>query len=635
MAVAAALDLDTMYVVSTRSRQIVRNLPCPEWDELQLRQVVWRSIPLAIVTFFLQVHQSVEIPCCQMAASLSVAGAEMFNRPIHSRARRCDWSDAHNWPGPWMNGTTHLNLTGVLGSQYTYPEIYGEKALTVVRESSILDVEKSMWKSCNCEASTWSVHTVGSRGSLYGRAEDILLPYLNVKIEDGKMGFPGSGNLLALNFMLQDQLRAGVVGDTKIQTDVMKLLQKIGRNMRKEEKKGSFWKGHAVSVLGGMKVSSDWSGTVGMLFDKARAKVLDRKKNGYDKDLSLCPAFSEYRSVRQTRPGKWLELVAASCLLLNAAVPIVKRVARERSLTTKSNVFVVAIHIIFDLLLYTSAMLMAAGGLMVHPLAVVTDAGLDFFLQSVKELLQKASNAQTWPEISRQMSAHLKSPAWLDGVEQVSKQISEKVVPGIALGGATVLKLLAGVATFWLLSALLARQTVPKHLKLSLHSSLSIGPCGPFILFAQLPGESLAKLSGFVEQQLVVRELLLLLLPLLPWMYMDGGDVRVALATLLSRLIEPVAVCAVWGVAVFLHAVSGFAAVAAVRKSHKTAQQALVASEQKPDIERTPHSADEVHLQPEPLAEKRRLSVTGPYGSFLAPPRPDLPNRKSIRKSRV
>lgn len=58
MAVAAALDLDTMYVVSTRSRQIVRNLPCPEWDELQLRQVVWRSIPLAIVTFFLQERRS-------------------------------------------------------------------------------------------------------------------------------------------------------------------------------------------------------------------------------------------------------------------------------------------------------------------------------------------------------------------------------------------------------------------------------------------------------------------------------------------------------------------------------------------------------------------------------------------------
>lgn len=633
MAVAAALDLDTMYVVSTRSRQIVRNLPCPEWDELQLRQVVWRSIPLAIVTFFLQVHQSVEIPCCQMAASLSVAGAEIYNRPIYPRARRCDWSDARNWPGPWMNGTTYLNLAGVLGSQCTYPEIYSP--MTVMRESSILDVEKSMWKSCNCEASTWSVHTVGPRGSLYGRAEDILLPYLNVKIEDGKMGFPGSGNLLALNFMLQDQLRAGIVGDKKIQTDVMKLLQRIGKNMRNEEKKGSFWKGHAVSVLGGMKVSSDWSGTVGMLFDKAREEVLDRRTNPYDKDRSLCPAFSEYRTVRQTRPGTWLELLTASCLLLNAAVPIVKRVARERSLTTKSNVFVVAIHIIFDLLLYTSATLMAAGGLVVHPLAVMTDAGVDLSLQSVKELLQKASNAQTWQEISDEIDAHVKSRAWLDAIEQVSKQVSEKLVPGFALGGATVLKLLAGVATFWLLSALLARQTVPKHLKLSLHSSLSIGPCGPFILFAQLPGESLAKLSGFVEQQLVVRELLLLLLPVLPWMYMDGGDVRMGLAVLLSRLIEPVTVCAVWGVAVFLHTVSGFAAVAAVRKSHKTAQQALAASEQKPDIERTPHSADEVHLQPAPVAEKRRLSVTGPYGSFLAPPRPDLPNRKSIRKSRV
>ena len=76
MAVASALDLDTLLVVIAQGREVMAGLPCPDWDELQMRQVAWRSIPLAVITFFLAARQMLEVPCCQCAASMSVLGGE-------------------------------------------------------------------------------------------------------------------------------------------------------------------------------------------------------------------------------------------------------------------------------------------------------------------------------------------------------------------------------------------------------------------------------------------------------------------------------------------------------------------------------------------------------------------------------
>ena len=632
LAVAAALDLDTWLVVIAHARQVAAGLPCPDWDELQMRQVAWRSIPLAAITFFLAVRQMFEVPCCQAAASFSVIGAENFGKP--SKEHVCDWSKALSWPGPWMNQTkkSGINLDGVLGTQYGYPEMRRFPGSNIIKNSWTLVAEKSLWKSCNCAASNWSVHVgLGDASSLYGRAEDWILPYLGMKLEDGRMGSPGSGNLFALNLMLQERLRADLVDDGEVQTLAKKLLGKIGKGISKQEQKGSWWKGQAVTIVGGMKVSSDWPGTLGMLFDKVRKAVEENKKKRRSKQCEK--AFSQYRTVRQTRPGALMELATTLGLLLNAAVPIVKRVVSDRSVTAKPNIVAIAIHVMFDLLLCTSTLVMAAGGLMLQPFVSFTDEVIIFVIQAMKKVLSKLQSASSAVQMHTRVLEFLSSPEWQDNIEQFIKVFDVKVVAGFGFGKVQVLKVLAGASIFWLLSAVLAYQTAPNRLKLSLKSCLFVGPCGPLVLFTKIPAESVMKLSGYVEQQVVVRELLMLLPLVLTWMSMDPNAMRVSLGALLGRLVEPQAFWAFWGVAILLHTISGFAAVAAVCKSHRRAKQALAASTQKPDVERPPHSADEAHIQPAPGAEKRRRTVTGPSGTFLAPPRPDPPTRKSISRS--
>ena len=49
----AACDLDTPYILVTQGRQILADADCPDFAALQMRQAVWRSVPLAIVGFFL------------------------------------------------------------------------------------------------------------------------------------------------------------------------------------------------------------------------------------------------------------------------------------------------------------------------------------------------------------------------------------------------------------------------------------------------------------------------------------------------------------------------------------------------------------------------------------------------------
>ena len=506
----------------------------------------------------------------------------------------------------------------------------------ICQDSWLLDVEESLWNACSCEESRWKAHTVGPRddGLIYGRAEDWMLPYLGMKLEDGKMGGPGSGNLLAFNLMLQERLQERLVEDGGVQTMVVKLLHKIGHDVSKQKQKGSWWKGQAVSVIGGMKVSSDWPGTVGMLFSKAREGVVNRKTGttGGGKAGKCKAPFLQYRTVRQTRPGALMEVATTLGLLLNAAAPIVKRVARERSVAAKPNLLTITTHVMFDLLLCTSAMVMAAGGLMMQPFVDFADTGISFALHSLKQLLPVLQNVPTTDQMQDEAMNYLLTNTFRTSVQQFINEFTGKIVAGLTLGKVQILKILAGASLFWVLSALLAHQAAPKRLKLSLSSCLFVGPCGPLVLFAKIPEESVMQLSGYVEQQVASRGLLVLLPLVLSWMSMDANAMRMSLGLLLGRLVQPVPFWAFWGVAIVVHAISGFAAVAAVCRSHKTAQKALAASAQKPDIEKPPHSPDEARAQPVPPAERRR-TVTGPSGTFLAPPRPVPPTRKSIRRS--
>lgn len=73
----AACDLDTPYILVTQGRQILADADCPDFAALQMRQAVWRSVPLAIVGFFLACRPFLEVPACQVVQSISMIANNM------------------------------------------------------------------------------------------------------------------------------------------------------------------------------------------------------------------------------------------------------------------------------------------------------------------------------------------------------------------------------------------------------------------------------------------------------------------------------------------------------------------------------------------------------------------------------
>ena len=53
--------------------RILKEEDCPEWYQLQVRQALWRSVPLAVVGFCLTGRVFLEVPSCQLAGTLSLA----------------------------------------------------------------------------------------------------------------------------------------------------------------------------------------------------------------------------------------------------------------------------------------------------------------------------------------------------------------------------------------------------------------------------------------------------------------------------------------------------------------------------------------------------------------------------------
>jgi hypothetical protein len=52
-ALLAAVDLDGPYTIFQHRSAILADEPCPDWANLRIRQAVWRSVPLAVVSLHL------------------------------------------------------------------------------------------------------------------------------------------------------------------------------------------------------------------------------------------------------------------------------------------------------------------------------------------------------------------------------------------------------------------------------------------------------------------------------------------------------------------------------------------------------------------------------------------------------
>ncbi|CAE7770568.1 unnamed protein product, partial [Symbiodinium microadriaticum] len=140
----AAVDLDTPFVIFTQAKPIVQGQDVKSWQKLQMRNAIWRSVPLACITFFLALRDLVEIPACQFLSCVSILGTGLFNDDQGpfleaATAQKLNVSRVYRWI-EIRQSTDAYNLTRVFDPSF---------------RKKFLDTEEVLWKSAHCSESQW------------------------------------------------------------------------------------------------------------------------------------------------------------------------------------------------------------------------------------------------------------------------------------------------------------------------------------------------------------------------------------------------------------------------------------------------------------------------------------------------
>ncbi|CAE7365157.1 unnamed protein product [Symbiodinium natans] len=210
-ALISAVDLDTPYVILTQAKPIVRGEDVKSWQKLQMRNAIWRSVPLACITFFLALRDLVEIPSCQLLSCASILGTGIF---VDGQGTFAQAAAAQG-----------MNVTR-LYRWYEIRQSVTEKSLTDLFQPSFrrkyMETEELIWKSAHCSESQWH-----PANKLY--LQDLSETWIMNPVtrpEDGKLGGMGEGNLLMTNMQFTDMTKGKLGRNMAIRDTMLDLTYK-------------------------------------------------------------------------------------------------------------------------------------------------------------------------------------------------------------------------------------------------------------------------------------------------------------------------------------------------------------------------------------------------------------------------
>ena len=160
---------------------------------------MWRSLPLAAISFILASRTVFEIPACQALATVSTIEAGFYPGSPYF-ANRSRWVNAMKDSGINPMSLDHMqamtNWSRLASSRH-------QETLQKFTKRA-LDVEKAVWDAAHCQDSTWEKTTMqlnqdNAQHWITGKFIDLG--------RDGNLGGMGSGNLLAANFLLVQRLK--------------------------------------------------------------------------------------------------------------------------------------------------------------------------------------------------------------------------------------------------------------------------------------------------------------------------------------------------------------------------------------------------------------------------------------------
>ena len=534
-ACVAAVDLDTPYLAWKHSSEIVRGEACPDWENLRLRNSIWRSLPLAGISFVLSLRLLVEIPACQADAIGSALAVGSFphqeNNSFFARDLRLDGLD--------IADTT---FTGKIrhAAGTAYAETKAKFEINVL--PSYLVFEGEWLAAAHCSESMWEK-------TILPRGQDISQTWLTLyppDMERVELGGIGSGNLASLNFILAQEWVALIrQNEALLRPKVLQMLDRSGSSLlRRFLVKHLPWEFIVNEVVR--------SGSTGA--------------DGEGKDVL-------YRTLKQTRPWRldvgnvnllhikegWkVKLFQNFALLLVAVLPILKRILTTCKVRQTMLVGIVTFYAFLDLTSLAFAWISCAAAPLAYNIGEACKSAIAALLPFATEATGRMGELSPKDFVKR-------APDVLGTVLEshfpaVLHILKEELLPTLAWDWRFFLGLVAGCWLFLVLSAIVAWALYGAGFL----SSMSSGICGPLWLASEeTRSHESAKRLYFV---VISRSMLLAGFVTIFWWRVDHLSKKFFFAVISNNVVE-IALLPYWLSLCAVHCVLGLFAAYAVELS--------------------------------------------------------------------
>ena len=546
----AAFDLDTPFLAWKHGAQVVKGEDCSEWEKLRMRNSIWRSLPLAMITLVLQMRNLFEIPTCQVLAMVGPVATSVVP-DLYNQSRFIQ--DIHD--------DANLNYSAI-GQVQDFLDASSRMSMDQ-REGFrptgrlLLDLEKDVWGAAHCSESTWEETTMLFKQDV---PEHWFVGF-PVDLDQVEFGGIGSGNLASFNAIFFEKY------------------------MSELDREGDAVKQSFAGRLGSYQVASD------VLPFRFLCRVLIRLLEGLKGNPRRI-------TVSQSRPWKlqigdlvnlqiksgWKVRVFQACgLLLVATLPILKKIlvacqVRPGQLFIKS---MVALYMFVDLACVVMAWLLCAAA----PMACHTGAAFKTAASVLPRIL--IAGAKYMEEVSKE-SLHKHLPAAFAAVAQgelpsLVSSLRKNFVPVLRWNETFFLGLAGGSLVFVAASSVLAVVLCGAHWS----AGVSAGVCGPLWLVSEdaKSRERHAGSSRGLYFMMVSRSLLFAGIVVLNWKVVhsvDAFSVQVFFGMIFNRILgitEATYWWTCWVAVCTVHCLFGLAAAYAAKENLEERSEGATRSE--------------------------------------------------------
>eukprot|EP00438_Fugacium_kawagutii_P033840 Skav231492 [mRNA] locus=scaffold354:8537:12133:- [translate_table: standard] len=471
----AALDLDVPYTE-----------PCPDYASLQLRQGIWRSVPLAVCSLYVASRAFVEMPICQIAATMGESRIGSGNAtvlgPSYDIIGR-DWDKTHS----------SLRLEDIkIRSKFVTLE-----DLAVGLHWKEKEFETYAWQACQCDKSHWTLENVPGREAIFS---------LRFTEPQDSFGPLAGGRLHAASVLFGQK--------------VLHILKEQGETFER--------------VLVPLFASLSGYSYEEFLFQERLASAA--AKVGFDRIVELLleqvgknqvEEDNKYQHDKfpvQHRQAK-MELLLAGFLLSVSLNPLLKAIFTARSVTLTSHKLFLALHGLLDILVLVFAILVASITMPAWRLAHTLDVSFaiaekEFSKPAIQGATRALVGISDWCQNTRKTKCfkHFKEhwnhmPDWLRDdvynsisddhfvrdtgaalteVSQIMFSQAKSIVDAFSVSNENLVSFGIAVVAFLLGSAFLANTMLP-GVRLQKTALLNVGFAGPFHLAACVPEADVKK----------------------------------------------------------------------------------------------------------------------------------------------